>query len=1095
MCSGFATVGSYIMQGIIAGAAGVTIVASGSCGAEGDNVTYTLDSEGTLIISGSGEMKNYGHFDNCSPFCYSNVKKVIIKDGVTSISECAFEYCKGLTSIVIPDSVHTIGKLSFSDCIGLTSIVIPDSVTSIGGFAFSDCKGLTSIVIPDSVTSIGGFAFSGCKGLTSIVIPDSVTSIEGFAFYGCTGLASITIPDSVTLINDYTFSNCTSLTSITIGNRVTEIGNDAFYGCVVLTSIVIPDSVHSIGELAFYSCTGLTSIVIPDSVHSIGRLAFYDCDKLKDVYYSGTEEEWKKINIGTYNNCLTNATIHFNSTCEGQNENPYIPPEKGQYLLTFRTDTNSEKTLSHQFEYDDSYFAEKSTVFNHKLAILTLGMVMSGFSAGDSDEYWSVGSDTTDNANDIQTAEKSRVENISHTYNLLGFDKSSIEYYNYDVSLNDASDKVAFSIASKKIHVNGADKTLVAVILRGGGYGSEWSSNFNMGSNGLYHEAFNNAAWEVADKVIDYLGRKKLTQNVKILMGGFSRAAAAANLAAAKLDKLSNSNKLYSISRDDIYTYTFATPQGIVDNDENDIHNSIYNNIFNIINPRDIVPTVALTKWKFGRYGITKTFNAPKIRYYVDFVTGLAYAVIPDDLSSVCDIYRKITGKETTSFNMAVSDIKRVGDALYKMAGDTKIFENKYQGMIMNLCKIIHSFAQGEKITRSKIDKILPRLYDSDTVKKITYKARSVYNTLNFAELLNHYYAATSYSSMPLDLDIDEDTLYLFQIMCAIIETETGDISQNAKIAIISLINSGAVFSVTSLMYIGQNHYPELYLAWLKLYDDIDIFKETEQYKVSVKCPVDVDVYSNSGELLASVKNNEIASASIPVYIENDCKEFWMSSDDIFDIRITAYDSGTMNYSLEEYDQNLMMQKRTNFYSIPLKKNSVFETTVSSSAGESVTLYDKDSKKTIYPSETLTKDDEEIEISVSCDSNGHVYGNQNVVKGEYVSVTAVPNDGYIFKGWFKENKLVSKDLEYYFNAIENINLVARFEKIKSVLGDTNGDGKATIADSLMIVRYEVKLRTLTDEQLAVSDVNYDGKVTIADALKIARYEVKLIDSL
>ena len=70
-------------------------------------------------------------------------------------------------------------------------------------------------------------------------------------------------------------------------------------------------------------------------------------------------------------------------------------------------------------------------------------------------------------------------------------------------------------------------------------------------------------------------------------------------------------------------------------------------------------------------------------------------------------------------------------------------------------------------------------------------------------------------------------------------------------------------------------------------------------------------------------------------------------------------------------------------------------------------------------------------------------------------------------------------------------------KVKSnrKFGDTNGDGKATIADSLMIARYEVKLRTLTDEQLAVSDVNYDGKVTIADALKIARYEVKLISSL
>lgn len=57
MCSGFETLGSYIMQGIMANASDVTVVASGSCGAEGNNVTYTLDSDGTLIISGSGNME------------------------------------------------------------------------------------------------------------------------------------------------------------------------------------------------------------------------------------------------------------------------------------------------------------------------------------------------------------------------------------------------------------------------------------------------------------------------------------------------------------------------------------------------------------------------------------------------------------------------------------------------------------------------------------------------------------------------------------------------------------------------------------------------------------------------------------------------------------------------------------------------------------------------------------------------------------------------------------------------------------------------------------------------------------------------------
>ena len=136
-----------------------------------------------------------------------------------------------------------------------------------------------------------------------------------------------------------------------------------------------------------------------------------------------------------------------------------------------------------------------------------------------------------------------------------------------------------------------------------------------------------------------------------------------------------------------------------------------------------------------------------------------------------------------------------------------------------------------------------------------------------------------------------------------------------------------------------------------------------------------------------------------------------------------------------------------------------------------------------------------VEIAVSCDSNGHVYGNQNVVKGEYVSVTAVPNDEYVFKGWFKENKLVSKDLEYYFNAIENVNLVAKFEKVQFIVGDTNSDGNADIADALMVARYDAGLIQLDENQCSVSDVNQDDIVDIADALMIARYDAGLINSL
>ena len=108
------------------------------------NLTWTLYEDGTLTISGTGAMKNYNAIDNLSPVHEnSNVKKVVIEDGVTSIGESAFYSCKSLTSITIPDSVTSIENYAFANCSNLTSITILKSVTSIGKNAFKDCYNLT----------------------------------------------------------------------------------------------------------------------------------------------------------------------------------------------------------------------------------------------------------------------------------------------------------------------------------------------------------------------------------------------------------------------------------------------------------------------------------------------------------------------------------------------------------------------------------------------------------------------------------------------------------------------------------------------------------------------------------------------------------------------------------------------------------------------------------------------------------------------------------------------------------------------------------------------------------------------------------------
>ncbi len=126
-------------------------------------------------------------------------------------------------------------------------------------------------------------------------------------------IKTVVIRDGATSIGDGAFFSCSNPTSVTIPNSVTSIGNGAFEYCDSLTSVTIPNSVTSIGYQAFCWCSSLTSVTIPNSVTSIGDMAFF-FDSLTDVYFTGTEQEWKAIEIGESNDPLQNAIIHFNST-------------------------------------------------------------------------------------------------------------------------------------------------------------------------------------------------------------------------------------------------------------------------------------------------------------------------------------------------------------------------------------------------------------------------------------------------------------------------------------------------------------------------------------------------------------------------------------------------------------------------------------------------------------------------------------------------------------------------------------------------------------------------------------------------------------
>ena len=273
--------------------------------------------------------------------------EVNIPEGVNSIGNYAFYYCTSITNISIPAGVTSIGYYAFSNCTNLTSIAVPAGVTNIDGNAFSNCRNLTDVTLPENITKIKGRVFLGCISLTDVTIPESVTSIDNDAFNGCTKLTSVTIPASVTNIGKDAFLHCTSLSNVQyngtiaqwcqinfsynssnpvvfaqklyiddmlitdakINNGITRINSYSFYNYKSLRSITIPEGVTSIGSQAFYDCSNLTDVIIPKSLTTIGDLVFFGC-KIKDVYYAGSEEQWKTI-FGNYR-FSTKPEIHYN---------------------------------------------------------------------------------------------------------------------------------------------------------------------------------------------------------------------------------------------------------------------------------------------------------------------------------------------------------------------------------------------------------------------------------------------------------------------------------------------------------------------------------------------------------------------------------------------------------------------------------------------------------------------------------------------------------------------------------------------------------------------------------------------------------------
>ena len=282
----------------------------------------------TLTISGTGAMPDFNFPEgNLAPWwnyealgmltSFGNfklegeLKKVVIKDGVTNVSNYALFFLPAATQITLPESVTSIGRYGIALCSKLNGISLPRAVTAIGDFGLAG-NSFTAVSLPDGLQTLGRGAFDACASLSGMTLPAAITAVPDKCFNDCTKLLTVDYKGEVTAIGERAFEGCKSLTKAPIPAAVTALGNSAFNGCIALTDVTLPGGVTAVPDACFQDCTALADMKIPGTVTSVGHNAFTGCKALKDVRCYGAPPTVQPGGAAEHSFEPGIVTIHYN---------------------------------------------------------------------------------------------------------------------------------------------------------------------------------------------------------------------------------------------------------------------------------------------------------------------------------------------------------------------------------------------------------------------------------------------------------------------------------------------------------------------------------------------------------------------------------------------------------------------------------------------------------------------------------------------------------------------------------------------------------------------------------------------------------------
>ena len=694
--------------------------------------------------------------------------------------------------------------------------------------------------------------------------------------------------------------------------------------------------------------------------------------------------------------------------------------------------------------YTNDYFAESAYTYNPSLATMSLSFAMSAFGSSKGGQ--------SDYSNKSVNAKQLLMD--------IGVPEANIQTNDW-FTQKPTTDSIGVVVGNMPITVKGENYTLIALAVRGGGYESEWASNFTIGISGQ-HNGFNTAKNNVLDYLKTYVEEQNITGAVKFWITGYSRAAATANLVGGAIDNGAVISTDISYAYDDIYTYCFETPAGALTADVKG--QAKYNNIFNIINSSDPVPYVAPAAMGFGRYGID--------RYLPSQESSSNYASLKAKMLNIYNTLDSTEGYVVDDFQMKKLEMKNWlpgGEKISFVQDDTK--NNYSQGLFLsNYVTILAKEFIGSRDNyvsayQDEIREICSVMFgctDEQSKKlmdSLISQAKNEWGDLAWSYVWN--VGINPWGSEDDALQVVSNWLKKAVNDAGITNYNEATIDAAGKDLadlLLALVVNHPNYFTTAIMNgsgLGAAHYPELCYSWLASMDNNYTegarveFNNGGYRVVRINCAVDVDVYDDNGNKIASIENEQPNTTLDSSYIygvdEDGQKYIVLPIDSDFDISITGREDDLVNYSVSEYSALAGDYTRNiNYFNIDLKQGEKLSGKIPSYSDDEIENDTPNGSNAVYtlldPNDNpIQSDSDKTGAAVSQDvfnvnvvssnpKHGVVSGSGAHQYGTFAQVEAVALDGYQFVGWYRDNNLVSTDEVYRVCVTEDIELIGVFEE-------------------------------------------------------------------